>query len=272
MDQHQQALLKLCRICGSLLSKTKKVPNGYKCVQFVEELKLAFGVDVTDDTETIHPTHFCHSCRGVVYSLQRAQAKDREYRQCRVQPFQWEEHSRECVVCEQLLLATRGGRPRKSIRPGRPPKLSPKSAISHVKAIAPESLADTQLLCIQHSEFSMDLTCAICLNVVDKPVELSTCSSLVCAECCCEWLRQIDILSFPLSCPCCHDNHFDDFSTIRQPGALTLKLLKQLIVTCNKCEQSMKLEQHHAHITSGCSPVTLPSPDNTIQNILSTLL
>ena len=47
-----------------------------------------------------------------------------------------------------------------------------------------------------------------------------------------------------------------------------MKLLKRLMVTCTVCGQSMKMEHHHDHTTRNCSPVSLPSPDSSIQAIL----
>ena len=252
------------------LSKPKKVPSGYECAKFAFQLQEAFSIDVSADSETIHPTHFCHSCRGVLYNVERAKAQNKEYKQCRVKPYEWEEHSGlGCRVCESLSQATRGGRPKKTIKPGRPLKLSPRSAITHIRSIAPKPLADTTQLRTGQTEFLTDLTCPICLDIVSQPIELSTCSSLVCAECCCKWLRQIDDLSLPLLCPCCHSDHFKDFSTIRQVGELTMKLLKLLMVTCTLCGQSVKMERHHDHITSNCSPVSLSSPEGSIEAILT---
>lgn len=267
MEIHQLSLSRLCRVCGLLLTKPKKVPRGYKCTDFQALLRDAFKINVTDDNESTHPTHFCQSCRGVLYCQERAQTNNEEYQQARLRVFNWTEHKPECQVCSHMSEIKKGGRPRKTARPGRPRKQSPRSAIQHLKSIAPKSLTDTSKVDLTQADLSSDLTCTICLNIVDQPIVLETCSSLVCTECCCKWLRQSDVLS----CPCCYGSHLEDFTTIKTVEPLTLKLLASQTVQCTVCLQHMKLEQHSEHYCQKnlIAPSTQHSPSTSIQEVLA---
>ena len=66
----------------------RKVPNSYECASFKTVLQEVFSIDVTADSESIHPTDFCHSCRGVLYGAERAKAQKKDYQHCRVKGFE----------------------------------------------------------------------------------------------------------------------------------------------------------------------------------------
>ena len=85
----------------------------------------------------------------------------------------------------------------------RPPTFSPLSAINHVKSIAPPPLTTRKSVLIIETEFTKELCCPLCLERVQSPIELSTCSTIVCSDCLCEWLR----VSESLSCACCYSEH-----------------------------------------------------------------
>ena len=82
--------------------------------------------------------------------------------------------------------------------------------------------------------------CPICLDIVNAPIELSICSSIVCANCCCSWFEN----SSSLICPCCYTDHVGDFSTLRSASNLIQKILRGLLVKCAECGQKVLLNNH----------------------------
>ena len=77
--------------------------------------------------------------------------------------------------------------------------------IAHIKAIAPAQ-NDGRI-----TQFTKELTCRLCSGVLNQPIELTECESLVCAQCLCKWLRE----EGTLCCPCCSSDHLGDFTKVR---------------------------------------------------------
>ncbi len=73
------------------------------CADFQAELQDALNLDVTTDKECIRPTNFCHSCRGVLYTQERANNQNKEYQRVRLAVFDWVEHEPECKVCQHIF-------------------------------------------------------------------------------------------------------------------------------------------------------------------------
>ena len=71
-----------------------------------------------------------------------------------------------------------------------------------------------------------------------SPVELLNCSTLVCAECCCQWIR----VSESLSCPCCYCDHLCYHDSIRPAHQIALTVLESLQATCKQCKQRVSLK------------------------------
>ncbi len=113
----------------------------------------------------------------------------------------------------------------------------------HIKLIAPPTFCQQETVIPPHDVFE----CPICMEIVDKPIEL-VCGSLVCADCLCQCLR----VSKTTSCPCCHLEHLDDLDSIQPPSEITLKALGNMEVKCGNCKKVGKLEHHKAHIDSLC--------------------
>ena len=148
-----------------------------------------------------------------------------------------------CRVCEHYCKLQKGGRLKKLVHTGRPPSISPRYYAQHVKEIASPPLVEpATTISICHSHQAIDtshLHCPICCNILLSPIELVTCGSLVCAQCCCIWLTHCT----QLTCPCCYHPHITDFSTIRPASPLILSTLGSLCVVCEKCD-------HHTSLTS----------------------
>ena len=91
-----------------------------------------------------------------------------------------------------------------------------------------------------------DLTCNQCHSVLDQPIKLTGCGSLVCAKCLIKWLSQCDDT---MPCPCC-SGHLRDFTTM-EAAPLIQKLLGGLLVTCG-CGKKVSKESYATHRENGC--------------------
>ncbi len=112
------------------------------------------------------------------------------------------------AVCTSVWTHSLGGRPKKQFKPGRPVRGSFQSAIQHIKLIASSTFCKQEAVIpsVTPSQGCFDCTCPICLQIIDKPIELKTCKRLVCADCLCQWLQ----VSQTTSCPCCYTAHLND--------------------------------------------------------------
>ena len=263
--EHSRALENLCRVCGrAVMPKSAKVKH--LCSKYTGQLKKVFGVDVESDNPCVHPLHFCHPCQLV---LHKAFIR-KEYRH-ETTPFgDWCEHTDgSCYVCDHYTKLQRGGRTCKRVRTGRPPAVSARYCSAHVKEIAPKpsqyppvttcNSDDHQIL------YPSKLQCPICCDFLCAPIELVTCGSIVCAECCCTWLKHCN----GLTCPCCYSSHISDYNTIRTAYPLILSMLGSLCVLCDECHCHIRLEKLNEHVASSCSKLTcLPSSTVSIEQVL----
>ncbi|XP_042268581.1 V(D)J recombination-activating protein 1 [Thunnus maccoyii] len=110
MDTHMNHLRCLCRLCGNVLRKVKGPVHdvhadldeaskgalrkmGCKFTSWPEVILKVFKVDVTEDTEAVHPLSFCHRCwmaairGGGVCSFSRTRVPE------------WKPHSSPCHLC-----------------------------------------------------------------------------------------------------------------------------------------------------------------------------
>ncbi len=78
---------------------------------------------------------------------------------------------------------------------------TPRSVICYIMSIDTTVMPsqDYNPTCFNPSSHTNTLTCCICLGLLNRPVQLS-CDNLICANCCCESIRQ----SHSLDCPCCN--------------------------------------------------------------------
>ena len=149
-----------------------------------------FGIDVSRDD---HSQNFCHKCQNVIYTSNKRAEEGRDYTP-RVVVFDgWLKHTNGgCSVCQHISVVQRGGA-RKKIKVGRPAEVCYQLAIRHIRSVAPLSFfpdANSRSYTAGDSPVTIsDLECPICTNVLDRPIELITCGSHVCADCCCEWLK-----------------------------------------------------------------------------------
>ncbi len=137
--------------------------------------------------------------------------------------------------------------------------------IEHINSLASPPLITED----PHPQFSpttltKKLTCPICLDVVQSPVNLS-CDHTVCASCC---LKHIQT-SYYLQCPCCH-RHKLNSSTITPPSSLFQSLLNESLVTCyRQCGSMVKLQDYRQHLNSHCKSCQINSPSKvTLKDVL----
>ena len=249
-DPHIIALEQLCRVCGEKVKPAKKRRTLYKCTDHTIDLHKTFGIDVQHDKPSIHPQHFCQSCKGAIY---HHKTKGEVLHSV----VNWKCHNDEaCETCARANRAKMGGRPSK-INIGRPAVLSRRSLLSHVLHIAPPSHQCLQQGKHTPSNFTTpphyaislnELTRCICSSVLDQPIELTGCESLVCANCISKWLVECDD-NFP--CPCCHRklNHLDK---IKEASKVIQKLIAGIIITCS-CGLLITNGSYAAHVKGECS-------------------
>ena len=234
-DYHKEVLGKHCRVCAKPLGKFKV---SYRCVDWSGALEKAFGLADTKDDPDVHPSFFCHGCYNVLARSRKAGEENRVYTHT-VKLFAWSAHTESgCTPCEHFKKVSSGGRPIK-LKIGRPSTTSTRSAITHLYTIAPPSLlCPSDLATAAHPQTSSvttsALVCRLCSSVVDRPIQLTTCNSLVCMSCLSESLNESGFL-----CPCCSEDHLKDFSTMVQPSSVVLKVLGDLQVPCSKCKREI---------------------------------
>lgn len=68
MEYHTNELGKACRVCGKRVSKAKGRSRSFLVAQHSQELAEVFSIDVSSDSEDIHPLSFCLPCRAFMGS------------------------------------------------------------------------------------------------------------------------------------------------------------------------------------------------------------
>lgn len=262
---HRAVLERLCRICGRL-SITKTMKTKYLCKDFWQKLTMVFAISTQPDDPNRHPTHFCHACK-----LAMVKAVNQNSFQHQTITFQgWCAHAEDsCAVCEHFAgLQRRGqGRPKKVKRtPGRPPDISPRYCMDHIRVVAPPPLSPSAsdiTICEVHLQLPLSaFHCPICCDIFSGPIELVTCGNVVCAECACKWLEHQQ----RLTCPCCYTDHLNDFSTIRQAPALVVSMVESLCVICVRCKNHIQLKGYRDH---SCQPhQVVPQSSSSIDDLL----
>lgn len=217
-SKHLDFLSNHCRVCGKLFGKRTQ----YNCKKYSNILKL-LGVNPKNDTEDVHPTSFCNGCY-----LKAKRASAQKYPPIG-DPLEWMPHSDSfCTVCDGK---SKGGRPKKLTSSGRPSLLQ-----THIHSVAC-SLPKFTLQQIVDTTYNENITCNLCNNAVNDPVELP-CRTLVCTSCILAHLNK-EVATF--SCPGCLEEHNTDTSSFSQLSPVVEKMLLNMIVRCGECHQKVKL-------------------------------
>ena len=159
-----------------------------------------------------------------------------------------------------------GGRKMKEpVKRGRPGKSSKKGIANAIQRDAPGTWKMTAPLSLSRflppsTNLNLsDFQCAICNNIVDRPVT-TPCRKLVCAECVCDRVRT-SAEDEDMQCPSCSDMHPVAATTFTKASDVVLKVLGGLLLQCEKpaCSAVVSLEHLRDHLQSGCINNTLPT-------------
>lgn len=264
--EHSSVLERLCRVCGKAVC-TKSAKVKHLCSEYSDELMTVFGISTNDDDPSVHPQHFCHQCQLTIH---KAKTK-RDYNHQTVPFNRWCSHVEgSCCVCEHYSRLHKAGRPKKLQRTGRPPAVSVKYCIQRVIDVAPKSQVQPGITTCSFQDHQIldpsQLQCRICSDILNSPIELVTCGSVVCAECFIERLQH----SKQLTCPCCSTSHIEDFTTIRPASQLTQSMLSRLCVVCEKCQSHLRLDKLKEHVSNSCSTHSEEVPPSvSVEHILN---
>ena len=100
-DAHRSKISKLCRLCGKIASSNTSRPKE----KIKEDFKQYYGVNVEDDSDSIHPSNVCGGCVRFLYCLRKSSSVP-----LAKIPFTWEPHNdSNFSICTE----ERKGRPSK---------------------------------------------------------------------------------------------------------------------------------------------------------------
>ena len=216
-------------MCGNNLGRVS-----YEFSKYTGPAKEVFKID-TVECEIPLPKRMCHRCYNVIVRTQKARQEGRYYEHC-VEVFTWGRHESEgeCRICVHVSDHFKGGRPKKA-QVGRSVSTSRELIIRQLYSVAhPSILPDDESRPVittppRSSLAIADLSCTLCKNILDRPIFLTTCGSLVCVQCCCSALRE------EMVCPSCGGDHIRDLQTVVPPSTVVTKALAGLEVLCNEC-------------------------------------
>ena len=138
------------------------------------------------------------------------------------------------------------GEDRRGVQEDRRERERVRALIMHTRREAPHLLGQ-------------ELTCPVCTELVQRPIALTPCSSLLCCECLVKWLH----ITQDVQCPCCYSGHT---LTIKQASTLTQNLLGMVETAYRECGASVMLQNYDLHT---CNNTTTPS---SMPNQLTTIL
>ncbi|XP_076589658.1 V(D)J recombination-activating protein 1 [Chaetodon auriga] len=285
MDTHMNHLRCLCRLCGMALRKVKGPVHdvhgdldeaskgalrkmGCKFTSWPEVIIKVFKVDVTEDTESVHPLSFCHRCwmaairGGGVCSFSRTRVPE------------WKPHSSLCHLCSpRKPLFQRTGRKRRKTIP-RAQRLAKRTRWNQGDSIGvgerralrrpalkawrkPSTQREQWVRNITHCQkdhlstkliseklpvdFLSSFTCLVCDHLLSDPVQ-SPCGHLFCRSCIIKY-------SYVLGphCPACNLRCIPDDLT--SPAKAFLSALQSLPLLCPRsgCGKQVKLDSFKGH-------------------------
>ena len=117
--------------------------------------------------------------------------------------FSWSNHSPdECAICKHFEKISTGGRPKKRSRePGRLATTSTMSATDYIHSIAPSSYFPMNTKPAREvsqlesaAVVTAELVCKLYAKILDQPIQLIKCRSLVCLTCLCLVLDESGVL------------------------------------------------------------------------------
>ncbi|XP_037621978.1 V(D)J recombination-activating protein 1 [Sebastes umbrosus] len=295
MDTHMSHLRCLCRLCGMTLRKVKGPVHdihggldevskaslrrmGCKFPSWPEVILRVFKVDVTEDTESVHPLSFCHRCCLVAI---------RGGGVCSFTPTkvpEWKPHSSPCHLCSPRKPSfQRTGRKKRKAIP-RAQSLAKRSRWDHGDSIAvgerrvlrpfgdnyhspvlrawrkpsrqreqwvrnitrcQKDHLNTKLISEKLPiDFLFCFTCLVCDHLLSDPVQ-SPCGHLFCRSCIIKYNHVLGP-----HCPACNLSCAPDDLTL--PAKTFLSALHSLPLLCprSSCDKQVRLDSFKAHCLS----------------------
>nr|AEH96360.1 recombination activation protein 1 [Lutjanus sanguineus] len=283
MDTHMNNLRSLCRLCGMMLRKVKGPVHdvqgeldevskgalrkmGCKLKRWSEVIIKVFKVDVTEDTEAVHPLSFCHRCwmvairGGGICSFSKIRVPE------------WKPHSSPCHLCsprkpsfqrtgrkrrkaipraQSLAKRTKwdhsdGTGERRTLRPHvlrswRKPSTQREQWVRNITHCQKDHLSTKLITEKLPVDFLLSFTCLVCDHLASDPVQ-SPCGHLFCRSC---FIKYSYVLG--PHCPACNLRCVPDDLT--PPGEAFLSALRSLPLRCpkNGCGKQIRLDSFKAH-------------------------
>ena len=258
MEAHRESLGSLCRICTMKLGRVS-YPCDYMYTEPGKGSDKAALIEVflctSSDDPDIHPSCYCMNCQLTLIRMRKAREDGKVYRtSMTVSPHTWEAHQEVgCTTCAMVRSRKPGGRPKKK----RNILGCPSYLTDHLHQVAgPRHTCSVLLTRERFLPVSLggvsidDLVCRVCKHILDEPIELP-CKHCLCCGCCIGLLTS-NLLS--ISCPTCKGKHEITVTSFTVPSPLTVKLLQQLVVHCEKegCSKAVHLCDLRAHLASNC--------------------
>ncbi|XP_023117997.2 V(D)J recombination-activating protein 1 [Amphiprion ocellaris] len=290
MDTHMNHLRSLCRLCGATLWKVKGPVHdvhgdldevtklalrkmGCKFRGWPEVILKVFKVDVTDDSESVHPLSFCHRCwknairGGGVCSFTRTKVPE------------WKPHSSPCYLCsprKPLFQRTRRKRrkaaPRaqslakktrweygesivvgekRTLRPfgeshsvWRKPSVQREQWVRNITHCQKDHLSTKLISEKLPVDFSVSFLCLVCDHLLSDPVQ-SPCGHLFCRSCIIKLTHVLGRHCPACNLPCAPED-------LTPPAKTFLSALYSLPLLCPKdgCGEQVRLDSFKAHCRS----------------------
>uniref|UniRef100_A0A3Q1EWH8 V(D)J recombination-activating protein 1 n=4 Tax=Pomacentridae TaxID=30863 RepID=A0A3Q1EWH8_9TELE len=290
MDTHMNHLRSLCRLCGATLWKVKGPVHdvhgnldevtklslrkmGCKFRGWPEVILKVFKVDVTDDSESVHPLSFCHRCwknairGGGVCSFTRTKVPE------------WKPHSSPCYLCsprKPLFQRTRRKRrkavPRaqslakktrceygesivvgekRTLRPfgeshsvWRKPSVQREQWVRNITHCQNDHLSSKLISEKLPVDFIVSFNCLVCDHLLSDPVQ-SPCGHLFCRSCIIKLTHVLGRHCPACNLPCAPDD-------LTPPAKTFLSALHSLPLLCPKdgCGEQVRLDSFKAHCRS----------------------
>lgn len=291
MDAHMNHLRSLCRVCGAALRKVKGPVHdvhgdldevskcalrkmGCKFISWPEVILKVFKVDVTEDTESIHPLSFCHRCwtvairGGGVCSFTRTKVPE------------WKPHSCHCCLCfPKKPSFQRTGRKRRKVIP-KAQSLAKRTrwdygesiAVGERRALRPfgdrhgPALRAWKKTGVQREQwvrnithcqkdhlstkliseklpvdFVVSFTCLVCDHLLSDPVQ-SPCGHLFCRSCIIKFTHVLGP-----HCPACNSSCTPDDVISPAKSFISALYSLPLLCPCDGCGEHVRLDSFKAH-------------------------
>ena len=111
MEKHLLALKQICRICANKIETHEKQ---YSKQHFYTEVGSLYGIELNQDSDSLHPQNICAKDAAVLYRARAAITEKKNF-STKLVPFAFSEHSNDCYICNTIYKEKKkAGRPRKT--------------------------------------------------------------------------------------------------------------------------------------------------------------